>query len=67
MYSNRLVLCLECGGAFPFEIEQQQVYGEFGFEPPTRCRTCFTVREQARSRVGLYMDSHGHEAPSSHH
>ncbi len=46
MYSDKTLVCKECGEEFTFSAGEQEFYEEKGFQnEPTRCKACRSKRE----------------------
>ena len=52
MYSDKIIVCKDCGQNFTFTASEQEFYAEKGFSnEPQRCKACRTARKQ-NSRGG---------------
>ena len=48
MYSDKTIICKDCGQAFTFTASEQEFYAEKGFtNEPQRCKACRTARKNA--------------------
>ncbi len=47
-YQDKHLTCRDCLHSFTFSAADQGLYGELGYEPPNRCRTCRKSLEAAR-------------------
>ncbi len=53
MFSDKTIVCKDCGQSFTFTASEQEFYAEKGFtNEPQRCKTCRTARKQNSSRGG---------------
>ena len=53
MYTDKTLICKDCGQEFVFTAGEQEFYAEKGFEnEPQRCRNCRNARKQARNAGG---------------
>ena len=53
MYTDKTLICKDCGQEFVFTAGEQEFYAEKGFEnEPQRCRDCRNARKQARNAGG---------------
>ncbi len=53
MYTDKTLICKDCGKEFVFTAGEQEFYAEKGFEnEPQRCRDCRNARKQARNAGG---------------
>lgn len=51
MYSDKQMICKDCGKSFTFSARDQQFYAEREFQAPLRCKTCREARKNgARPR-----------------
>ncbi len=51
MYSDKTLICKECGGEFNFSAGEQEFFEEKGFQnEPTRCKPCRNKREQTTKK-----------------
>lgn len=49
MYSEKTIICKDCGQAFTFTASEQEFYAEKGFtNEPQRCKACRTARKNSR-------------------
>ena len=49
MYTDKTLVCKDCGNEFVFTAGEQEFYAEKGFQnEPTRCKAC---RQSERERV----------------
>ncbi|MPM29156.1 hypothetical protein SDC9_75696 [bioreactor metagenome] len=52
MFSDKTLVCKDCGQNFTFTASEQEFYAEKGFtNEPQRCKSCRTARKQ-NSRGG---------------
>ena len=52
MYTDKTLVCKECGQEFTFTASEQEFYAEKGFEnEPQRCKACRDARK-ARKNTG---------------
>lgn len=55
MYTDKTLVCKECGQEFIFTVGEQQFYAEKGFQnEPQRCKACRNKREQSSAKKELY-------------
>lgn len=53
MFSDKTIICKDCGQPFTFTASEQEFYAEKGFtNEPQRCKACRTARKQNSSRNG---------------
>ena len=53
MYTDRAIVCLDCGQEFTFTAGEQEFYEQRGFtEAPKRCPACRAVRKAQRQGSG---------------
>ncbi|MBI4340516.1 MAG: zinc-ribbon domain containing protein [Chloroflexi bacterium] len=53
LYSDKTLVCAECGQQFTFTASEQQFYASKGFtNEPRRCPTCRANRKQERGSGG---------------
>ena len=61
MFTDRAIVCVDCGQEFTFTAGEQEFYEQRGFtEPPKRCTACRAVRKAQRQSSG------GHGADSGY-
>jgi CxxC-x17-CxxC domain-containing protein len=47
MFSDKTLVCKDCGQSFTFTASEQEFYAEKGFtNEPQRCKTCRMARKQ---------------------
>ena len=52
MYSDKVLVCKDCGQEFTFTAGEQEFYAEKGFtNEPQRCKACRTNRKNARGEA----------------
>ena len=60
MYSDKTIVCKDCGQEFTFTANEQEFFAEKGFtNEPQRCKSCRVARKGAPrggSRDGGYRD-----------
>lgn len=50
MYTDKTLVCKDCGQDFTFTVGEQEFYAEKGFEnEPQRCKECRIARKNTRS------------------
>ncbi|AFQ44477.1 MULTISPECIES: zinc-ribbon domain containing protein [Desulfosporosinus] len=55
MFSDKVLVCKECGREFEFTASEQEFYAEKGFtNEPGRCPECRAARKQNRNNGGGY-------------
>ena len=53
MFSDKTIICKDCGQDFTFTASEQEFFAEKGFtNEPQRCKSCRTTRKQNSSRGG---------------
>lgn len=53
MYTDKTLVCKDCGQEFVFTAGEQEFYAEKGFEhEPQRCRACRATRKANRAPEG---------------
>ena len=53
MFSDKTIVCKDCGQSFTFTASEQEFYAEKGFtNEPQRCKNCRTARKQSSPRGG---------------
>ncbi len=53
MFSDKTIVCKDCGQSFTFTASEQEFYAEKGFtNEPQRCKSCRTARKQSSPRGG---------------
>ena len=53
MFSDKTIVCKDCGASFTFTASEQEFYAEKGFtNEPQRCKSCRTARKQSSPRGG---------------
>ena len=53
MYTDKTLVCKECGQEFVFSASEQEFYAEKGFtNEPQRCRDCRAARKASRGQTG---------------
>lgn len=53
MYTDKTLVCKDCGREFVFSASEQEFYAEKGFEnEPQRCRDCRAARKASRGQGG---------------
>ena len=51
MYTDKTLVCKDCGRKFVFTASEQEFYAEKGFEnEPQRCRDCRAARKASRGQ-----------------
>ena len=49
MYTDKTLVCKDCGNEFVFTAGEQEFYAEKGFQnEPTRCKACRQARKASR-------------------
>ena len=57
MYSDKNLVCADCGQEFVFTASEQDFYAQRGFTEPRRCASCRASRKAARNAEGGGGDS----------
>ncbi len=53
MFSDKTVVCKDCGQNFTFTAGEQEFYAEKGFtNEPQRCKSCRAARKNSRGSEG---------------
>jgi len=53
MYTDKTLVCKDCGNEFVFTAGEQEFYAEKGFQnEPTRCKACRQARKASRHAAG---------------
>ncbi len=52
MYTDKILVCADCGQQFVFTASEQDFYAQRGFSEPKRCSACRTARKAARPEGG---------------
>ncbi len=53
MYTDKTIVCKDCGREFVFSASEQEFYAEKGFtNEPQRCRDCRAARKASRGQAG---------------
>ncbi len=53
MYTDKILICKDCGQEFVFTAGEQEFYAEKGFRnDPTRCKDCRARRKTQRNEGG---------------
>ncbi len=51
MYTDKTIVCKDCGREFVFSASEQEFYAEKGFtNEPQRCRDCRNARKASRGQ-----------------
>lgn len=54
MYTDKILICKECGQEFVFTAGEQEFYAEKGFQnEPSRCKQCRAKRKVQRNEGGM--------------
>jgi CxxC-x17-CxxC domain-containing protein len=53
VYTDKILVCADCGGQFIFTASEQDFYAQRGFSEPKRCAPCRNARKAARPEGGL--------------
>jgi CxxC-x17-CxxC domain-containing protein len=56
-YSDKVLVCRDCGNEFVFSSGEQEFYATRGFSEPTRCPDCRKARKAARASGGDFTTS----------
>ena len=55
MYTDKTLVCKECGAEFVFSADEQAFFAEKGFEnEPGRCTACRAARRSTRRSSQMY-------------
>ncbi len=52
MYTDKILVCADCGQQFVFTASEQDFYAQRGFSEPKRCSACRIARKAARPEGG---------------
>ena len=52
MYTDKSLVCADCGQQFMFTASEQDFYAQRGFSEPKRCGACRAARKAARPEGG---------------
>lgn len=52
MYTDKILVCADCGQQFVFTANEQDFYAQRGFSEPKRCGPCRAARKAARPEGG---------------
>jgi CxxC-x17-CxxC domain-containing protein len=59
-YTDRALVCNDCGREFTFTAGEQEFHASKGFtNPPGRCPDCRAARKRERNSGGSYSSSYG--------
>ncbi len=47
-YTDKTIVCKDCGKEFEFTAGEQRFFAEKGFTEPTRCKECRDARKAQR-------------------
>jgi CxxC-x17-CxxC domain-containing protein len=53
VYTDKILVCADCGQQFVFTASEQDFYAQRGFTDPKRCATCRSARKAARPDGGM--------------
>jgi CxxC-x17-CxxC domain-containing protein len=56
-FSDKVLVCRDCGSEFVFSAGEQDFYATRGFSEPTRCPDCRAARKSARESGGTVAQS----------
>lgn len=51
-FTDRTLVCADCGQEFTFSADDQEFYSSRGFSDPKRCRSCRAQRRNGREGEG---------------
>ena len=60
MYTDKTLVCADCGQEFLFTASEQQFYAARQFSEPRRCGSCRAIRKSQRGDSGSYSASGGY-------
>ncbi len=63
-FSDKVLVCRDCGNEFVFSSGEQEFYSTRGFSDPTRCPDCRQARKAARDGGSTF--SSGGSSSASH-
>ena len=52
MYTDKILVCADCGQQFVFTANEQDFYAQRGFSEPKRCSSCRAARKSSRPEGG---------------
>ncbi len=59
-YTDKTLVCVDCGAEFIFSADDQQYHADRGFlNEPRRCRSCRAVRRAQRNGEDISVGSYG--------
>jgi CxxC-x17-CxxC domain-containing protein len=53
VYTDKILVCADCGQQFVFTANEQDFYAQRGFSDPKRCGPCRSARKAARPEGGM--------------
>ncbi|MFI5258696.1 MAG: zinc-ribbon domain containing protein [Candidatus Limnocylindrales bacterium] len=53
MYTDKILVCADCGQQFVFTASEQDFYAQRGFTDPKRCSSCRSARKASRPEGGM--------------
>jgi CxxC-x17-CxxC domain-containing protein len=59
LYSDRNLVCADCGQEFVFTARDQEFYAGRGFSEPRRCPSCRAAKKAQRESTGASSGSYG--------
>ena len=59
MYTDKVLVCADCGQQFVFTASEQDFYAQRGFSEPKRCSACRAARKLARPEGGASQGGYG--------
>jgi len=60
LYTDKTLVCADCGQEFLFTASEQQFYAARQFSEPRRCGSCRAIRKSQRGDSGSYGGGGGY-------
>ncbi len=60
MYTDKILVCADCGQQFVFTASEQDFYGQRGFSEPKRCSSCRAARKASRPEGAMAHSGGGY-------
>jgi CxxC-x17-CxxC domain-containing protein len=59
VYTDKILVCADCGQQFVFTASEQEFFAQRGFSEPKRCAPCRNARKAARPDDGGHSGGFG--------
>jgi CxxC-x17-CxxC domain-containing protein len=59
VYTDKILVCADCGQQFVFTASEQDFYAQRGFTEPKRCASCRNARKASRPEGGASRGGFG--------